>query len=318
MKKSIVILTGSFLISSCAFALEVPNNHIVDVAWLKSHLGDKNLVVVDVRKNTKKHPNYTNGHIKGAVHWGSRDFREGRYCNPKTQKPIPGYIAAPKTFEATMQKSGINQDTAIVFYSGGNKAKDFRDGSLAAFTAIYYGHDNVAILDGGFAGWSKNGGEVSKDVPTPAKGNFKIKKFNQDILAVAEDVDEGVTLGNYQFLDANGEGKPGKSHYHADMKKEDKRRMKEGHIPGAKALKTTEYVVKKDGVFYLDTKENLEAKLKKVGIDTTKPLITYCNTGHLAAGNWFAQQFVIGMKNNKLYSGSMADYTALPNRPLDK
>jgi len=225
MKKSLAIVTISAIASVSLFALDVPANHIVDPAWLKKHLGDKDLVVIDVRKNTRKHPTYAVEHIKGALHWGSWAYREGRYCNPKTNKPIPGYIAAPKTFEASMQKSGVDNGTAVVFYSGGTKAKDFRDSALAAFTSMYYGYDNVAIFDGGFAGWKKDGGEVSKDMPTPKKGNFKITKFNQDILASAEDVDEAVTLKNTQFLDANGKGKKGKSHFYADMKREDKRRM---------------------------------------------------------------------------------------------
>ena len=37
--------------------------------------------------------------------------------------------------------------------------------------------------------------------------------------------------------------------------------------------------------------------------------VAFCNTGHWAATNWFAQSEVLGQKNVKLYAGSMVDWT---------
>jgi len=316
MKKLAIVTSAAVALSASLFALDLPANHIVDAKWLKDHAADKNLVIIDVRKNSTKHPLYNNGHIKGAVSCPLGNFRESRYYNTNLKKGIPGYFAAPKKYEATAKKCGITNDNAVVFYAGGNKAKLYRDGALAALTSMYYGKKNVAILNGGYEGYVKAGGETSKDATTK-EGNYKIKNFDRSAYANLEDVDEALTLNKAQFLDATGLGKPGHSHYHADMKKPDPRRMAEGHIPGAKALHAKTYAVEKDGVYYLDTKENITKKLKDAGIDTSKPVINYCNTGHLAAGTAFVQRFLLGM-DAKLYDGSMADYTATPNRPLDK
>jgi len=323
MKKTVLTLTTSTLLASSLFALDVPSNHIVDTNWLKANLGDKNLVIVDMRKDKKKKPTYSKSHVKGAIHWSSKEYKEGRYIAKrlsayKSKKAgkhvntsIPGYLIAPKPFEALMQKSGIDDNTAVVFYGGGTASKDYRDGAMGVFASMYYGHDNVAVLDGGFAGWAKAKGKTSSSKTTHSKGNFKIKSFNRDILAVAEDIDEAVTLGNSQIVDTNGLG----AHYDG-TKKGDFRRDAEGHVPGAKALHTKKFAVKKDGVYYLPTKAEAEAKLSKAGISTTEPTIVYCNTGHLATGSWFIHKFVVGQKDVKVYNGSMADYTALPNRPL--
>ncbi len=316
MKKLAIVTSAAVALSASLFALDLPANHIVDAKWLKDHAADKNLVIIDVRKNNEKHPNYNNGHIKGAVSCPLGNFRESRYYNTNLKKGIPGYFAAPKKYTETAKKCGITNDNAVVFYAGGNKAKLYRDGALAALVSMYYGKNNVAILNGGYEGFVKAGGESSKDATTK-EGNYQIKKFDRGAYASLEDVDEAVTLKSAQFLDATGLGKPGHSHYHADMKKPDPRRMAEGHVPGAKALHAKTYAVEKDGVFYLDTKENITKKLKDAGIDTSKPVINYCNTGHLAAGTTFVQKFLLGMPA-KLYDGSMADYTATPNRPLDK
>lgn len=316
MKKFAVATSVVVAMSASLLALDLPANHIVDAKWLQAHAADKDLVIIDVRKNNEKHPFYTKGHIKGAVSCPLGNFRESRYYNTNLKKGIPGYFAAPKKYEETAKKCGITNDNAVVFYAGGNKAKLYRDGALAALVSMYYGKNNVAILDGGFEGYAKAGGETSTEATTK-EGNYQIKKFDRGAYASLEDVDEAVTLKSAQFLDATGMGKPGKSHYHADMKKPDPRRMAEGHLPGAKALHAKAYAVEKDGVFYLDTKENLTKKIKDAGIDTTKPVINYCNTGHLAAGTAFVQKFLLGM-DAKLYDGSMADYTATPNRALEK
>jgi len=314
MKKITNGLIMTALISVSAMALTVPANHIVDSAWLKSHMGDKNLVIIDVRKK-----GYKAEHIKGALHWKSTDFREGRYNSKVTKKAIPGYVAAPLTIKRTMKKSGVNNDSAIVFYYGGVASKDYRDGALANFTCEYYGFPNVAILNGGFAAWKKDGGAVDNIRPKVKKGNFSFKgrKFNQTIMATGEDVDEASWTGTMQTLDANGKNK---LHWNGkDGNKKDPRRLHEGHVKGASALSTKILTVKKDGVYYLTTKADAASKFKKAGLDTSKPIISYCNTGHLAAGTWFIGKYVVGMGDkSRMYSGSMADYTRWPKRRLVK
>jgi thiosulfate/3-mercaptopyruvate sulfurtransferase len=313
MRKVMATLAVSAFVASSAMALDVPANHIVDAAWLKANKDDKNLVIVDIRGK-----GYKEEHIAGAVDWEKKDYREGRYMSKTTKKPIPGYLAAPLTIERTMKKSGVNNDSAIVFYGAGTKSKDYRDAALGVMTSEFYGFNNVAILDGGLAGWKKAGGEVNADKVKVKKGNFSFegRKFNQDIIATGEDIDEAVSTGMIQTIDANGKSKL--HWYGKDGDKKDPRRLKEGHLPGAKALHTKEFAVEKDGVWYLGDKAFIEGKMKAAGVDLNKPMIWYCNTGHLIAGTWFATKYVLGISdaNNRSYAGSMADYTRWPKRKL--
>ena len=312
MKKVTSGLIVSALIGVSAMALTVPANHIVDAAWLKSHMGDKNLVIIDVRKHVKE---YKINHVKGAVQWKSKDFRQGRYYSKVTKKAIPGYVASPLTIKRAMKKSGVNNDSAIILYSAGKVAKDYRNAALADFTIEYYGFPNVAILNGGFAGWKKAGGAIDNTRPKVKRGNFSFKgrKFNQTIMATGEDVDEAVWTGNAQTLDSTGKSK----HWYGTAK--DPRRLHEGHLKGAKPLSTKVLAVKKDGVFYLGDKAFATKKFKDAGLNTNKDIISYCNTGHLAAGPWFVGRYVVGMGDkSRMYSGSMADYTRWPKRRLVK
>ena len=309
MKKIVGGLVVSALVGMSAMALELPKNHLVDAQWLKSHLGDKNLVIVDIRKK-----GYKEGHIKGAVYWKKGDFREGRYYSKITKKPVPDYVAAPLTVERTMKKSGVNNDSVIIFYSGGTAEKDYRDGALGTYTVQYYGFENAGILNGGLAAWKKAGGAVETKKAKVKKGNFKITKFNQNIIATGEDIDEAVWTGDYQTVDTRGKGA------HWNGKKQDKRLAKIGHLPNAKPMHAKVLAVKKDGVFYIGDKKHVLSEYKKAGIDPKKPMIFYCNTGHLAAGPWFIQKYIVGMEDgkNRIYAGSMVDYTRWPKRKIVK
>ncbi len=320
MKKMIGTIATSAIMAVSAMALNVPANHMVDSAWLKANMNDKDLVIIDIRGK-----GYKEGHIKGSVYWGKDDFREGRYYSKSTKKPIPGYIAAPLTIERTMQKSGVNNNSAIVFYSDGTSSKDFRDGALGVMTVEYYGFNNAAILDGGFASWKQEGGVIDTKNTRVKKGDFSFegRKFNQNIVATGEDIDEAVSTGSYQTVDTNGKQEDTKdtakgSHWYGTAK--DPRRAKEGHLPGAKAMHTKVLSVKKGEVYYLGDKAHVLAEFKKADIDPAKPIIWYCNTGHLIAGTWFAAKYVVGMNDadNRAYNGSMADYTAWPKRKLLK
>jgi thiosulfate/3-mercaptopyruvate sulfurtransferase len=312
MKKIMWLFFISLILNSSLFAVKIPSNHIIDVYWLKNHINDKNLVIVDVRKK-----GYELSHIKGAFHWSSNDFREGRYYSRLTRRAIPGYIAAPKTFKNTMQKSGINNNSVIVFYSDGTKAKDFRDAALALFTCEYYGFDNAVLLNGGFQSWQLDFNLVEKERAKPKRGNFSFKgrEFNQDILATGEDVDEALATNRYQIIDGNG-----KDEHFLGKEKIDARRLSEGHLKGAKALHPKKLVTLKNTAYYLARKDKVLKEFKDANIDLNKPMLWYCNTGHLIAGNWFVTKYILNIKdkNNRVYNGSMADYTRWPNRELIK
>jgi len=52
-----------------------------------------------------------------------------------------------------------------------------------------------------------------------------------------------------------------------------------------------------------------------VGIAPKAGAITYCNTGHMAAGAWFVLSEIMGLADVRLYDGSMHEWTTL-GRPV--
>ena len=86
-----------------------------------------------------------------------------------------------------------------------------------------------------------------------------------------------------------------------------------GHLPGAVWIDQTE-ALRPDGST-LKPPADLAALFARVG---HQPVTVYCNTGHLAATDWFVLSEVLHRPGTKLYDASMSQWTADPNRPVAK
>lgn len=295
-------LSAVVALTSCLFALDLPQNKVVDVEWLKANLSDKDLVLIDLQEGE----GYAAGHIKGAIAWKEADFREAR-------GEMPGFIASPTTVERLFQKSGIKDTSAVVFYNDAKAAPDYTLSTLAVFVSEYYGFTNTAILNGGIDAWKKAGGELSTEASAPEKSDFKITKFNTDIVASVYQIDEAVVTNNMALIDArndafyNGE----KAHPKAD---------KGGHLEGVDGQIFIGKIAKEnDGIFYINTdKDALGEVYKGAGVDPMAPQIWYCNTGWHASGGWFATKYIMGNDKVKNYEGSMVEYSKLSKRKVLK
>jgi len=108
LRKIISIFLASCLLAVVAFALDLPANKVVDAKWLKANMGNKDLVIIDLRDKSDL---YAKAHIPGAIYWSADDFRETRFTD------VIGYLPAPLSMTCLMEKSGITQNSKVVFYS---------------------------------------------------------------------------------------------------------------------------------------------------------------------------------------------------------
>ena len=67
-----------------------------------------------------------------------------------------------------MRRLGVSGDTAVVVYD----AADGVPAARAWWDIRYFGHQNVRILDGGYAAWVADGLPVATDEPTVVLGDF--------------------------------------------------------------------------------------------------------------------------------------------------
>ena len=163
---------------------------LVDTAWLAAHTSDADIRIVDLRPR-----GYDEGHIPGAVWLDNNWIR-----NPKA---APDFLPTPAEFEALMAKLGIGHGTRVIAY-------DERGGIYAArlwWILNYYGHSNVALLNGGWTKWTAeqratvDATRRHRRAPAP----FKVKAGDVGH-ATAKDVVAAINKPGVKLVDARTQG----------------------------------------------------------------------------------------------------------------
>ena len=292
------LLFYAALLARPGFAFEVPGP-LVETDWLQDHLQD--VVVLDVRE---AEPTDTNS-IAGARRLPWKSVRADRQENGETLlKMLPSKAA----FETLMRSLGVNKDSAIVITSEAEDVSTTFTGTRLYWQLKYFGHDNVALLNGGNAKWFQEQRPISASVTRPAPGNFVAGEERRSILATTRDVEEALQDNSVTLLDTRPLvqylGLYKKSYVYAP-----------GHIPGAKSADSAALLSPGRIKMLLDV-EGLTEVLKERGIDPHARSIVYCNSGHLASGSWFVEHELLGNPDVRLYDGSMHAWTKDSRRPL--
>jgi len=314
MKTLITILFSLYsLTATAASALPGP---LVETNWLSKN--KDSVTILDVRKDTKsftakpvfkkdkktKKPKLSKvgGHIPGALLVNYSKLRVTREISGNKVKKI---IPIKADFEKFMQSVGLNKNDSVVIVSKGESNADVTMASRLYWQLKYFGHEKIAILNGGMAQWIVDKRKISKKSSKVKKGNWVASTDNKSILASSKDVSNAVKDKKVQLIDTRA-----MSLYLGTWKKSYV--YGKGHIPGAKVypnelLTTTSMPVK------FITKAETRKLLNAMSVNTKSNSITYCNSGHLASGSWFLLHEVLGNKKVKLYDGSMHQWTLEKN-----
>ena len=293
------------LIALLAFAQALPVRAetvapLVSTTWLKQHLQDPDVLVLDVRSaiDGGGAEAYQKGHIPGAIH---SDYDKGGWR--VTRGGVPFMLPTLPELEKLIGELGIDEDTHVVVVPAGVHYTDFGAAARTYWTLKVTGVSKVSILDGGTAAWQAEGNATESGPSKPSPKIFTAT-LNKALLAEAGEVQKIEQAGSATLIDARPasffvgkERAPAAKAY--------------GHIPGA---------VNVDSATFYDAKANrLKPQAELAAIAAALPggpAVTYCNTGHWAATDWFVLSELIGRKDVRLYYGSMVDWTSDPARPL--
>ena len=310
--RNILIGFTLFAVSGLAQAAKVPGP-LVGSDWLAKNM--KNVVILDVRKDVKSFTAKpvinvdkktrkmkvarVGGHIPGAV---LVDYGKIRGKKKEGGAVFEKMLLGKKAMEDLIQAHGVNADSAVVIVSKGESNLDMTGATRLYWQLKYYGHDNMAVLDGGVAQWLVDGHKVSISKSAPTRGNWKATAERTEILATSEDVARAVKDKSVQLVD----NRPLNQYLGATYKKSYV--YAPGHVPGAKSF-PNELLTKAGAPAKFNAPGELTSLSRAMGIDPKKPSIAYCNSGHLATGGWFYMSEVMGNKNVKMYDGSMHQWT---------
>ena len=314
--QSLIITLVLALISSLAHAVQVPGP-LVETSWLAENLEE--VIVLDVRgdiqsftsmprffkdkKTGKSQLGKIGGHIPGASLVDYSKVRVDRTVGKNTVKKL---LPEKTAFEKLMQNSGVKKDNAIVIVSKGGSSGDVLMTTRLYWQIKYYGHDNLAILNGGMAQWLIENREVSIKSVKPSPGNWVASAERDELLATSEEVAAASQTKSLQLVDVRPI-----SQYLGTFKSSSTSAL--GHISGARNF-PTELMFTSGTPTKLTSKQQAQQLASALEIKSDGSNITYCNTGHMASGGWFFFSEVLGYKNTQLYDGSMHQWT-LEQRP---
>ena len=165
-------------------AAYVHPEQLVDTEWVAAHAADANVRIVDIRQS-----GYAEGHVPGAVPLSPVAIRDA--------KAPPTFLPTPAAFEAMMAKLGIGDATRVIVY-------DERGGIYGArlwWILSYFGHPNVALMNGGWIKWTAEHRPTSTDVPAPAPSKFTARP-HPEMVATAADVVASINKPGVKIVDA--------------------------------------------------------------------------------------------------------------------
>ena len=257
------------------------------------------------KKTGKKFLVEIGGHIQDST---LLDFKKVRADRMIDGKKIKYLIPEKADFEKIIQSVGVNSDKPIILVPVGLDISDIDEALRAYWQFKVYGEDNIAVLDGGIAGWLAEGREYTAANAQKATGNWISKGVRNELIASSDEVAAASKNGKPRLLDARQPAQ-----YLGLAKRPDV--LTYGHIAGAKELAPELLAKPVNGALYFWKKNTYDALMAANGLSTKSPTISYCNTGHLAAGGWFVMSELVGNKSTKLYDGSLYLWT-LEGRPL--
>jgi thiosulfate/3-mercaptopyruvate sulfurtransferase len=174
-----IFIIVDFIPSSLGAALSLPGP-LVSSQWVADHL--EHVVVLDVRKLKADSGKSAKeeGFIPGAVLLAFQQVTQSMTQNAHHLKSMTLERFA---FAKLMAQSGVKNHDIVIITGPGKRLNDLVYVTRLYWSLKYYGHDAVAILDGGNALWQAGGRSISAQGRTPTATRYKIKKTRHDILA---------------------------------------------------------------------------------------------------------------------------------------
>lgn len=274
---------------------------LVSTDWLAEHMSSPDLRIVDgtwflPTMNRNARAEYEAAHIPGAVFFDIDDIAD-------TNSGLPHMLPPPEKFSSRVRKLGLGDGNRIVVYD----ALGIYSAPRVWWMFRAFGHEDVAVLDGGLPKWQAEGRPVESLPAMPRERHFTAR-FNNLMVRDLDQVRANIDRGSEQVLDARPAGR------FAATEPEPRASLRGGHIPGSLNLPYGD-LISSDSNTLLPA-DKLKARFEHAGVDLSRPVVTSCGSG-VTACILALGLHLLGHRDVAVYDGSWTEWGGRDDTPIE-
>jgi thiosulfate/3-mercaptopyruvate sulfurtransferase len=212
-------------------------------------------------------------------------------------------------WEKLLGEAGVDRNTKIVFYGDNNNWF----AAYAYWIARMYGHEDVALMNGGRKKWELENRQLTTDAASVQTTTYQAKDVDLTYRAYMRDVNEYVgASGGKALVDVRSPAEFSGEIIAPPGLPETAQRC--GHIPGAANIPWGQ-AVNEDGTF--KSPEQLRELYGSKGITADKDVVAYCRIGERSSHTWFVLSQLLGYPKVRNYDGSWTEWGSVIGAPIE-
>jgi thiosulfate/3-mercaptopyruvate sulfurtransferase len=277
------------------------NDSIVRTEWLAAHLNDANVRIVDgswhmpqLKRDARAE--FEREHIPGAVFFDIDAISD-------RASALPHMLPSAEEFSRAVSALGIGSGDRVIVYD----VRGIISAARVWWTFRAFGHEAVAVLDGGLRKWRSEGRPVTSGVPAPAPRTFTARGPRPEVVRDLDAMRANIESRQEQVLDARSAGR------FTATEPEPRAGLRGGHIPGSINL-PYEHLYRADGT--LVPPADMKAVFERAGVDLTRPVTTTCGSG-VTASVLALGLHLLGHRQVAVYDGSWTEWGGRDDTPIE-